>query len=72
MTSAIGQGEGFGGETGAGVGAGVGSPIESDFTPPSGGADVNIGDTSYAKQGSRLRYMPRKYDYIKGNTFGKQ
>lgn len=28
--------------------------------------------TSSSKQGSRLRYIPRKYDYIKGNTFGKQ
>ena len=31
------------------------------------GVDFN---NAFMKQGGRLRYNPRKYDYIKGNTFG--
>jgi len=69
MLSSIGQGTGFGAESQLPVGAN----IESDYTPNSGVISVlDIGETNYAKQGSKLRYIPRKYDYIKGNTFGKQ
>ena len=31
------------------------------------GVDFN---STFMKQGGKLRYNPRKYDYIKGNTFG--
>ncbi len=31
------------------------------------GVDFN---SAFMKQGGKLRYNPRKYDYIKGNTFG--
>ena len=49
-------------------GGGSGSGMGSVF-------DVNSLISSLAppvqnKQGSRLRYNPRKYDYIKGNSFG--
>jgi len=54
-------------------------PSEATTASDGTGSSVNtlLGSlsgygTSSSKQGSRLRYIPRKYDYIKGNTFGKQ
>lgn len=44
----------------------------SSITPPKqigSGFQGNTGGLML-KQGSRLRYNPRKYDYIKGNSFG--
>ena len=57
------------------------SPFLSSLGGGNGGGNRDMGldpalaegvdfNSAFMKQGGKLRYNPRKYDYIKGNTFG--
>ena len=57
------------------------SPFLSSIGGGNGGGNRDMGldpalaegvdfNSAFMKQGGKLRYNPRKYDYIKGNTFG--
>ena len=65
LAATLGQGSGgAGGAGGAPETPGVQDPFNPEYK------HQRTGSTLKYKAGGSLRYNPRKYDYIKGNTFG--